>query len=75
MAETIRAIYKNGKFEPSDHVSLHDGDEVILSISPAQKEDTFEQAAGTWENIVDCDQLTKNIYDSRLIETRQEPKL
>ncbi len=76
MAETIRATYKNGKFEPSDEVSLLEGAEVILSITPTTKsENDFERAAGAWKDTVDCDQLIQDVYTSRLLETREEPKL
>ncbi len=78
MTETIRAIFRNGKFELLDQIDLKEGMEVTLSvIKPLTEEDrtAFREAAGAWKDLVDCDQLIKDVYASRLVSTREEPKL
>ena len=78
MAETIRAIFKDGKFEPLGDVAFLEGEEVTLSVSKNMHDEDkgdFYEAAGAWKDLVDCDRLILDIYTSRLVDTREEPKL
>jgi predicted DNA-binding antitoxin AbrB/MazE fold protein len=78
MTETIRAVFKGGKFEPLDEVILTEGTEVTLAVvkAPTEKDSAaFREAAGAWKDLVDCDQLIADVYASRLVHTREEPRL
>jgi len=37
--------------------------------------DAFERSAGRWKGTIDAEKLIKDIYEDRLISTRNEPKL
>ena len=78
MLEMIRAVFKDGKFEPLDEIAIEEGAEVTLIVTKAAVERdfrAFHEAAGAWKDIVDCDQLIEDVYTSRLVHTREEPKL
>ena len=78
MAETIRAIFKDGKFEPLDEIDLNEGEPVMLAIiKPTTEKDftAFREAAGAWKDLIDCDKLIEDVYASRLVQSRGEPRL
>jgi len=37
--------------------------------------DGFKRSAGSWKNLIDGEELKRNIYESRLVCTRPEVKL
>jgi len=37
--------------------------------------DAFRKSRGGWKDLIDCEQLKKDIYESRSIQTRPEVKL
>ena len=51
--------------------------EALGAEMPAdwRKLNTLKATAGTWRGSVDADELMKDIYASRLIDTRPEPRL
>ncbi len=51
MERTIRAKFKNGVIEPLEKLELEEG--------------RFEKAMGSWKGRIDCEQLIKDIYESR----------
>jgi len=75
---TIRARFKNGVIELLENVELKDGEEIILTIvrRPETKGtlDAFRKSRGGWKDLIDCEQLKKDIYESRSIQTRPEVK-
>ncbi|MGH9794770.1 MAG: antitoxin family protein [Candidatus Acidiferrales bacterium] len=81
MSATIKAIYRDGVFKPLDIVNLKSGDEVDLTYEPRnglsldEKRAILERTAGAWADTIDCDQLIRDIYESRSAGSRPEPKL
>lgn len=82
MGRTIKARYSKGVIEPLERINLRDGEEVTINILETyhgpEKESFLEAlkaTAGGWKDLVDCEELKKNIYNDRLIATRQEVKL
>ena len=77
--ETIKARFKNGVIEPLENVELRDGEEVVLTIvrQSATKHslDAFRKSRGGWKDLIDCEKLKNDIYESRSIQTRPEVKL
>ena len=78
MGETIRARVKGGVLEPLEPLELAEGEEVTLTISPAPSEprgDWLTRTAGGWAGLVDGERLKVDIYASRSLITRPEPRL
>lgn len=77
MERTIRARFKNGILEPLERLELEEGKEFLITVKgPLIPEDGFEKALGSWKRRIDCEQLIKDIYESRRISaTRPEVKL
>lgn len=78
MVRSVKATYKDGVLEPSESLDLEDGQEVGLSISEAgdARDATKErvETAGSWKGLVDAERLKRDIYESRQMVTRSEPK-
>ena len=76
---TIKARFKNGIIEPLENLELEEGEEITLNIirlsNTDKDEDAFERSRGSWKGLIDCEELKKDIYESRLINTRPEVKL
>ena len=75
--KTIRARFSKGKIEPLEKVEIKEGEEItvrILAAPSRAKKKSFLEAlkamAGGWKDLIDCDELKKNIYSDRLIVTR-----
>lgn len=82
MGKTIRAKFSKGMIEPLEKVDVREGEEIVISISKAPSKrpkrrvsDALKKTAGTWKDLVDCDELIKNVYNDRLITTRPEVQL
>ena len=79
MAQSVKATYKDGVLEPSESLDLEDGQEVGLSISETgDAPDAIKarvETAGSWKGLVDAERLKRDIYESRQIVTRPDPKL
>lgn len=79
MAREIRARFTKGVIEPLEAVELEEGEEIIITISERLKVERVREAlratAGAWKDLIDCEELKRNIYADRLISTRPEPKL
>ena len=78
MVQSVKATYKDGVLEPSESLDLEDGQEVGLSISETGDATDSTKArvetAGSWRGLVDAEQLKRDIYESRQIVTRPDPK-
>src|SRR5260370_37222087 len=78
MGSTIRARFSQGTLKPLEAVELREGDEVTITIVSSRPEsagDWLDRTAGGWAGVVDADELKREIYDSRLIAARTEPRL
>jgi predicted DNA-binding antitoxin AbrB/MazE fold protein len=77
MGSTIRARFSHGTLKPLEAVDLREGDEVTITIvsSPKSGEDWLDRTAGGWAGLVDAEELKREIYESRSITTRNEPRL
>ena len=79
MAREIRARFSKGKIEPLEELDLEEGEEVRVIIPDRPKAErmiaALRASAGGWKELVDGEELKRNIYADRLISTRPEPKL
>ena len=78
MGSTIRARVKGGVLEPLEKVDLPEGKEVLItvvSVAEDPDDEAFLRSRGGWRGLIDADKLIKDIYEDRLIDTREEPKL
>jgi len=78
MGKTIRAKYSKGFIEPLEKLDLTEGEEITVTIiehsSQPGAEDAIKASAGGWKDLIDAEELKKNIYADRLISTRSEAK-
>ena len=69
MVQQLKATYSDGVFKPSTQVDLDDGNQVVIEVSKevqtSNDVDGLAASAGAWNDIVDCDQLISDIYESR----------
>jgi predicted DNA-binding antitoxin AbrB/MazE fold protein len=78
MGATIRARVKGGVLEPLEKADLPEGKEVIITVvcvAEDPDDEAFLRSAGSWEGLIDADKLIRDIYEDRLINTREPPKL
>jgi predicted DNA-binding antitoxin AbrB/MazE fold protein len=78
MGPTIRARFSDGNLKPLEALELKEGEEVTITIVTSSSKagaDWLERTAGGWSGLVDAEELEREIYDSRLITTRAEPRL
>jgi predicted DNA-binding antitoxin AbrB/MazE fold protein len=79
MAKEIRARFSKGVLELLETVNLREGEEVRVIIIERPKgkglRDALRASAGGWKDLVNAEELKRNIYANRLIRTRPEPKL
>jgi predicted DNA-binding antitoxin AbrB/MazE fold protein len=80
MEKTIKARFSKGIIEPLEDLTIEEGKELIITISetPSEVSKTLESlrnSFGGWKGLIDAEELKKNIYNDRLINTRQVPKL
>jgi predicted DNA-binding antitoxin AbrB/MazE fold protein len=72
----IRARFSKGVFEPLEPEAttvLHEGEEVLLTVSTPAVDDRADAIAGTagaWKGLVDGETLKRHIYADRLVTTR-----
>ena len=76
MTKTIKARYHDGKLEPLEPLELEEGEEVTVTVSGAEPAatavDPLAATAGAWKDLLDCEEFEKDVYESRLIQTRPE---
>jgi len=78
MGATIRARVKGGVLEPLERTDLPEGKEVlitVLKIVQDPDDEAFLRSAGSWKGLIDAEKLIRDIYEDRLIDTREEPRL
>jgi hypothetical protein len=78
MIQTIKARYHQGKIEPLEPLELDEGAEVVVTVSydaqPPSGPDAIRATAGAWKDALDCETFEKDVYESRLLQTRPEVK-
>jgi predicted DNA-binding antitoxin AbrB/MazE fold protein len=78
MGGTIRARVKGGVLEPLERTDLPEGMEVLITIIGVAEDpddQAFLRSKGGWKGLIDAEKLIRDIYEDRLIDTREEPKL
>jgi predicted DNA-binding antitoxin AbrB/MazE fold protein len=78
MGATIRVRVKDGFLQPLEPLNLPEGEEVVVTIDAAPSKpraDWLTRTAGGWVGLVDGEQLKRDIYQSRSLLTRPEPRL
>lgn len=79
MGKTVRARYSKGLIEPLEAVDVPEGTEISVTILdlPALPEgvDALEATFGGWKDLIDAEELKRNIYADRLAGNRPEVKL
>lgn len=79
MVKEIRARFSNGVIEPLEELDIEEGQELKVVISTPSKGKSMLEAlratAGGWKDLMDAEELKRNIYSDRLINNRPEPKL
>ena len=81
MVRTIRARFSKGVFEPLEPdvtTALHEGEEVLLTVSTSasgDRADPIAATAGSWKSLIDGEALKRHIYADRLVSTRPPARL
>ncbi len=78
VGKTVRARFSGGVLKPLEPLKLREGEEVtvnILSVPSRPDFRAFSRSAGGWKGTIDAEKLIRDIYESRLISTRPEPRL
>lgn len=78
MSTTIKARFSEGVLKPLGEVELKEGEEVSVTITPLPRpsgDDWLEKTAGSWVGLIDSERLKREIYESRLLANRPEPRL
>ena len=71
MQKTIKARFKKGMIEPLEKLDLSEGEELLVTIKELPREDRFEKSMGGWKGTIDCEQLIKDIYESRRLSAKR----
>ena len=74
MIKTVKAKFSGGMIKPLEKIEFPEGRELKIVILDSEK-DILDATFGSWADLVDCEELKKNIYADRLISTRPEVKL
>jgi len=78
MGGTIRARVKGGVLEPLEKTDLPEGKEVLITVIGVAEDpddEAFLRSKGGWKGLIDAEKLLRDIYENRLIDTREQPKL
>ena len=78
MGTTIKARFSGGLLKPLEPLELNEGDEVtvtVVALPSKARKDWLERTAGGWVGLIDAEKLKREIYESRLVVTRPEPRL
>lgn len=78
MSMTIKARFSGGVLKPLEKLELAEGEEVLVTVAASggsKGGDFLRRTEGGWLDLVDGDQLKKDIEDSRLAGGRAIPRL
>ena len=76
--KSIKARFSGGVLKPLEPLALEEGEEVLVTVAQSKARvtpDWLERSAGSWAGLVDAEKLTREIYASRLLQTRPVPRL
>jgi len=77
MGGTIRARVKGGVLEPIEKTDLPEGKEVLITVIGVADDpdrEAFLRSKGGWKGLIDAERFIHDIYEGRLLNTREEPK-
>ena len=78
MIANVKARFLKGVLTPLEPLDLEEGKVVVVSIEDARSPDkairSLRMAAGAWKGTHDPEELLRNIYCDRLVNSRPEPK-
>ena len=76
MVQQLKATFASGVFKPATPVDLDEGATVIISVTeethPKAEFKNLEASAGGWKDLLDCEQLIQDIYQSRAADSRSQ---
>ncbi|MCD6318715.1 antitoxin family protein [Candidatus Aerophobetes bacterium] len=79
MERTIKARFSNGVIKPLEKLDIEEGKEITITIERTSETtktiESLRSSFGGWRNLIDTEELKRNIYKDRLITTRPAPKL
>ena len=80
MERIIKAKFSNGVIKPLEKLHFKEGREITIVIKETSSKITktiksLRNSFGGWKGLINTEELKKNIYKDRLINTRPEPKL
>ncbi len=81
MIKSIKAKFSDGVIIPLEPLSFAEGEEIVVTLdvkpdlSPEERRKLTMSAAGGWKGNVDAEQLKKDIYASRKVNTRPVPQI
>ena len=76
MITNVKARYSNGALVPLEPLDLKEGKEVTVSIEDVRPPGkALHVVAGAWKGTHDPEELLRNIYSDRLVNSRPEPKI
>ena len=77
MVQQLKATFASGVFKPATPVDLAEGETGIISVTeethPTAEFDSLEASVGGWKELLDCEQLVQDIYQSRSANSRSQP--
>lgn len=74
MGGAIRARVKGGVFEPLEKTDLPEGKEVlitVLNVTEDTDDEAFLRSAGSWEGLIDADEFIREVYEGRILRSRE----
>jgi predicted DNA-binding antitoxin AbrB/MazE fold protein len=78
MGGTIRARVKGGVLEPLERTDLPEGKEVLItvvSVAEDSDDEAFLRSAGSWKGLIDAEKFIRDVYEDRLLNSREATKL
>ena len=82
MSKTIKARFYKGVIEPLEKIEIPEGKEITVTVAEIPSMlgkksfiEALKATAGGWKDLIDGEELKRNIYSDRLISTRPEVKL
>ena len=77
MGGTIRARVKGRVLELLETTDLPEGKEVLITVIGVAEDpddEAFLRSAGSWKGLIDAEKFIRDVYEDRLLNTREEPK-
>jgi predicted DNA-binding antitoxin AbrB/MazE fold protein len=77
MGGTIRARVRGGKLEPLEETDLPEGKEVLITVIRVAEDsdrEEFLRSKGGWKGLIDAEKFIHDVYNDRLLNTREEPQ-